>query len=281
VFKIKKRGGCTTPELQMGKLASPSHPILKVIGSYDIKVTNMNYKITNKHHLEFLKELEKHAGQGTKYQKERDKAYIGTKKFSYTIKTPIKKQIVKDWIKRHPKLSISDYIELLNSLYSGQSHDERSIAGKLLEFLPKLRKQLNPLLLKKWLSGAEGWAEVDSICQSNFSAEEMLSNWNVWKKMIAEFSSNKNIHKKRAGLVLLTKPIRESTDPRLSKLAFANIKRLKRENDILITKAVSWLLRNLIKNHREEVKRYIKENKNNLPKIAIRETTRKLLTGRK
>jgi len=241
----------------------------------------MNYKITNKYHLEFLRGLERHKGQGTKHQKERDKTYIGTKKFSYSIKTPIKKQIVKDWIKRHPKLSISDYIELLNLLYSGQSHDEFSIAGKLLEFLPRMRKQLNPLLLKKWLSRAEGWAEVDSVCQSNFSAEEMLSNWNKWIKMIVEFSSDKNVHKKRASLVLLTRPVRESVDPRLSKLAFANMEKLKGEKDILITKAISWLLRDLIKNHRSMVKDYIEQNVNQLPKIAVRETKRKLLTGKK
>lgn len=238
-------------------------------------------KFTNKHHLEFLKELEKYAGQGTRYQKERDKSYMGTKKFSYSIKTPIKKQVVKDWIKKHPNLSISEYSELLNSLYSGESHDERSIAGKLLELLPRLRKQLNPLLLKKWLSGAEGWAEVDSICQSKFSAEEMLSDWDTWRKMISDFSTDKNVHKKRAGLVLLTSPVRESANPKLSKLAFANIERLKGENDILITKAISWLLRDLIKNHREEVKNYVEVEGGGLPKIAVRETTRKLLTGRK
>lgn len=238
-------------------------------------------RITNKYHLEFLKELEKHAGQGTKYQKDRDKSYIGSKKFSYNIKTPIKKQIVKDWIRRHPKISISEYIELLNSLYFGQSHDERSIAGKLLEFLPKLRRQINPMLLKKWLNDAEGWAEVDSICQSNFSAEEMLSNWNVWKKMISDFSTDKNIHRKRASLVLLTSPVHESPNPELSSLAFANIERLKGEKDILITKAISWLLRDLIKNHKNEVENYLDKNKTSLPKISVREVTRKLLTGRK
>jgi len=238
-------------------------------------------KITNKHHTDFLKELEKHAGQGTKYQAERDKSYIGSSKFSYNIKTPIKKQIVKNWIKKHPRISISEYVELLNSLYSGESHDERSIAGKLLKFLPRLRRQVDPILLKKWLNNAEGWAEVDSICQSNFSAEEILSNWDVWRKMITDFSTDKNIHKRRASLVLLTSPVRQSIDSRLAKLAFEDIERLKGEKDILITKAISWLLRDLIKNHKGDVKSYLDRNKNSLPKIAVRETTRKLLTGRK
>jgi len=241
----------------------------------------MAYKTTNKYHLEFLKELKRYQGHRTKYQEERDKSYLGTKKFSYSIKTPIEKQIVKKWIKKHPTISIAEYIELLNSLYSGQSHDERSIAGKLLEFLPKLRRQINPLLLRRWLDKAEGWVEVDSICQSNFSAEEMFSNWQVWRDLITDFAKDENIYKRRASLVLLTRPVRQSADLRLSELAFDNIEKLKGEKDILITKAISWLLRDLIKNNKEKVREYLNKNKNSLPKIAVRETTRKLLTGKK
>ena len=90
-----------------------------------------------------------------------------------------------------------------------------------------------------------------------------------------------NVHKRRAGLVLLTEPLRESADPRLARLAFANIGKLKGDKDILITKAVSWLLRALIKHHRQEVERYLKDNSNSLPKIALRETRNKLKSGHK
>ena len=101
------------------------------------------------------------------------------------------------------------------------------------------------------------------------------------EKNISQFSMDKNIHKRRASLVLLTFPVRKSQDKRLSDLAFTNIEKLKNENDILITKAISWLLRSLIANHRKEVEIYIDKNINSLPKIAIRETKRKLTTGRK
>jgi 3-methyladenine DNA glycosylase AlkD len=87
--------------------------------------------------------------------------------------------------------------------------------------------------------------------------------------------------KRRASLVLLTRPLRESDDPRLARLAFAIIGRLKHEKDILVTKAVSWLLRALIKYHRREVEAYLEDNMDTLPKIAVRETRNKLQSGRK
>lgn len=238
-------------------------------------------KITNKYHLELLKELKKHKGQGTKHQQDRDKNYIGTKKFCYNIKTSIKRQIVKNWIKKRPKLSVLELTKLLDSLFNGKSHDEISLGGKLLESLPQLRNKLSPILLDKWLNKLEGWAEVDSICQSNFTAEEILSDWNTWERVIVSLSKSNNPHKKRASLVLLTRPVKESRNPKLSKLAFKIIESLKKENNILVTKAISWLLRDLIKNHKGEIEKYLKENENSLPRIAVREASNKLRTGRK
>ena len=79
----------------------------------------------------------------------------------------------------------------------------------------------------------------------------------------------------------MTKAVRESADKKLSVLSFKNIDRLKREKDVLITKAVSWLLRSLVRNNKSLVNDYLKENKNSLPKIVVRETENKIKTGKK
>lgn len=241
----------------------------------------MPKSISNKYHIEILTELKKHANRATKSQRERERKYIGTKKFCCTVSVPLRRKIAKEWIRKNPKLSFSEFLGLLNSLHQGKSHDEISFAGKLLEQLPNFRKKLNPEILNDWLNRVKGWAEVDSICQSKFSAKEFLENWQAWKKLLQKLAKDKNPHKKRASLVLLTTPVRESSDLKLAKLAFENIDGLKTEKDILVTKAISWLLRDLIKNHRKLVKFYLKENSDTLPKIAIRETKNKLSTGKK
>lgn len=147
--------------------------------------------------------------------------------------------------------------------------------------MPKLRKTVEPRYLDVWLNNAHGWAEVDSLCQSKFPASEVLANWKEWKGLLTKLASSDNVNKKRASLVLLTKPVRDSEDARLENLAFTNINKLKNHRDILITKAVSWLLRDLIKHNRQRVESYLKENGDTLPKIVLRETRTKLLTGRK
>ncbi len=234
----------------------------------------------NKYHSEISREIKKNAAKNGG-EMAWVKKYMGTNKIFYCLKSETKKKITKDWIKKHPDIPLLEYIVLLDSLFTGKSHEEISVASLLLQFLPKLRKQLSPQNLDRWLSNTCGWGKIDSLCQSNFSSEELLDNWKEWKKLLLKFSKNKNISKRRASLVLLTKPTKTSENAKLADLAFHNINELKSEKNILITKAISWLLRSLINHNPDRVKSYLEKNKDTLPKIAIRETGRKLLTGKK
>lgn len=208
-------------------------------------------------------------------------AYVGTAKRCYLIKTAVVRQMAKDWILRHPELTPAEYRQLLDSLARGTTSNEFWLIGELLQLAPQLRATCDPHQIAGWLEHAQGWAEVDSICQSKFMAQEMLSNWKTWKSVMTTLAKSKNVHQLRASLVLLTGPVKQSADARLAGLAFVNIRRLQHERDILITKAISWLLRNLTRHHRRKVEAYLTEHADRLPPIAIRETQNKLRTGKK
>lgn len=208
--------------------------------------------------------------------------YGGSKEKDFPLNNAQLRAIVKNWLEKRSCLDYKQLINLLNSLYTrASSTSEKFLAGFLLEYLPGYRCQIDPLLLSGWLDHLTGWAQIDSLCQSKFSAAELLSNWPRWKIILKKLNRSKNISKRRASLVLLTRPVRESAEKKLAELAFLNISQLKSEKDILITKAVSWLLREMIKNHRASVISYLEQNELSLPKIALRETRRKLATGRK
>jgi len=237
--------------------------------------------ITNPIHLQILKEINQIKSVYSPANIAFGQKYIGTNKKYHGFST---KQIV-DLAKKITKennLKKDQIIELLNSLYkNGATYTEIVIGPMILSLSSETLKNFDPKNLDLWLNYTCGWAENDVLCQSNFSSEILLSNWNEWQKILKKFNSDKNINKRRASLVLLTKSLRQSDDPRLSKLAFINIESLKSEKDILITKAVSWGLRALVKFHKDEVLDYLEKNKDSLPKIAYREALSKATTGRK
>jgi 3-methyladenine DNA glycosylase AlkD len=237
--------------------------------------------ITNSLHKQVLSFFKKQPKKGEEKERLWVQRYLGSDKPTKCIRSSETIKFSKELIKKND-LSVKEFVSLIDSLYkNAKTFEEIEIAGRLLNYASKLRKEINPEKLNLWLNYVHGWAETDVLCQSSFSAEEVLGNWKIWEKLLTEFSKDKNVHKRRASLVLLTKSVRNSDNPKLSKLAFKNIDLLKNEKDILVTKAISWILRSLIKNHKQEVADYLERNKETLPKIAVREATNKLLTGRK
>lgn len=207
--------------------------------------------------------------------------YLGTPHKFYSLNSATTKKILSEFKKSHKELSLDEFYPLLDSLVNGESFEERVIAAGLLDKYSSHRNSLDLSKLEKWLEHLVGWAEVDSMCQSNFSGDEVIDRWDEWEELLNRLVKSDNISKRRASLVLLVRPTRELTDDRLMGISLKNIDLLKSEKEILITKAVSWLLRSMVKNYSEEVRNYLSENEDKLPKIAIRETRRKLETGRK
>lgn len=235
----------------------------------------------NEHHAELRRELLQAAGCGPDDAPQPGNSYLGTTKPCYPLSAAAQTRIVREFKARHPDLSLPAYLALLDSLCQGRTCNDISLAGRLLTIWPALRRQIEPRRLHRWLDKVEGWGETDSICQSTFSAAELLARWDEWQPLLENLAIDPNVHKRRASLVLLTGPVRQRDDERLAAQALANIERLKHERDILITKAVSWALRSLTKLHRETVKEYIEVHEGSLPRVAVRETRNKLLTGKK
>lgn len=231
------------------------------------------------YHAEIIRNLERAADQENAQLQPDGSRYVGTRKPFYPLKSAVLRQAFRDFSKSHADLTIEEFEKLLDSLSLGRTYNEYVGIGLLLGEYPKLRAALEPACLERWLDQAEGWAEVDVICSLNFTSEEMLSNWDAWEEVLQAFARSENIHKRRASLVLLVRPLRTSADERLERMSFANIDLLKAEKEILITKAVSWLLRSLIKFHRAAVEAYLEANAPSLPNVAVRETRNKLVGG--
>lgn len=246
-----------------------------------IKNSLRKNKITNLLHLSILKEISKMKSSVVPSNITFGQRYVGTNKPYHGFTTKQMSDLAKKIVKEN-NLDSDQVINLLNSLYqNGASYTEIVLGPMILSLCPKTLKNFDPKNLDSWLNYTCGWAEDDVLCQSIFTPDILLSNWTEWQKILKEFNQSPNINKRRASLVLLTKSVHQFNDSRLSKLAFANIEKLKGETDILITKAVSWLLRSLVTFHKQELLDYLETNKDTLPKIAYREALSKALTGRK
>ena len=208
-------------------------------------------------------------------------SYSGSNRPYYLVGVPERRAMVRQWIAGHKTAPVAEVLTLAESLFDGESHEEKTLGAILIAAHPKARAAVTPADLDRWLGQLHGWAEIDSLCQNIFGPDQMLHGWPAWKAMLQALSRDANINKRRAALVLLNAPNHYSDDPRFRDLAFEVIERLKGERDILITKAISWLLRSMITRHRAAVIAYLEAAAPTLPAIAVRETWVKLATGTK
>jgi 3-methyladenine DNA glycosylase AlkD len=208
-------------------------------------------------------------------------SYGGSGHLFYRIPVPERRAMARAWLAAHKSWTPDQIIPVIESLLAGESHEEKTMATLLLRYGARLRGGLDPNHLHRWLGQLNGWAEVDSLCQNLFAAEEMLADWPAWRALLDQLATDGDINRRRAALVLLTGPTHYSPDPRFRDQALITIDRLKAERDILITKAVSWLMRSMVTRHRAVVERLLAEDADLLPKVAVRETRIKLATGTK
>ncbi len=229
------------------------------------------------HHRDILNRIRKHSGKATQHTF-LDK-YLGNEHPRYPISAPVLRRIAKDWMLEHNELTEKDLAKVLTSLVEGVSGTEKIMAGILLDYAKIPQRKFDPSLFDGWLEHLVGWAEVDALCTGKYTATEITAQWRSWKPLIGKFSKSKNINKRRASIVLFCTPLRHHDDPALSALALQIVDRLKGEKEILITKAISWVLRSMDKRHRQTLEEYLDANGNTLPSIALRETLVKLKTG--
>jgi 3-methyladenine DNA glycosylase AlkD len=220
------------------------------------------------HHKVLLAGLEKHQRPNRAHSQAND-SYLSSGHRYYDVSIPNLRALAKAWLKDNKGIADAEFVAVLDGLYRGRSYEEKVLASILLSYHRAGRSTVGTGQLDAWLDGLVGWAEVDAICA-----------WPEWRRFIRALARDRNINKRRAALVLLTAPVRNSDDARLAALGFEMIEQLKPERDKMITKAVSWLLRSMTGHHQRAVAGYLRENRRSLAAVAVRETARKIATGR-
>jgi 3-methyladenine DNA glycosylase AlkD len=229
------------------------------------------------HHRFILDQIQKRSGKPTQHTFL--DSYLGNSHTRYPINNLEMRSIAREFMRAHAHLSADAFARVLTSLIHGASGTEKMMAGFLLDYSRLDQRKFKPKLFNDWLSELEGWAEIDTLCTGKYARTEIPAQWQTWEELIKKFSKSKDIGKRRASLVLLCAPVRYVQVSEMADVAFENIKRLSGEREVLITKAISWLLRSMIKHYRKEVLAFVNAQAESLPAIAVRETRTKLSTG--
>jgi 3-methyladenine DNA glycosylase AlkD len=197
----------------------------------------------------------------------------------YGVKVPDLRKIAEAWVRVHKDISRDDLFALVETLWEGGSREEREMAFYLLEHFERWVPDLPKAHFERWRRDLDSWAETDGLGW-------MLAVWlagdpGARLDYLWELIDDEDVWSRRLALAPLARINRGKLGFTAPDLTLRLIDRVKEERRPMITKAVSWVLRETTKTHRDEVVAYVGQNRGVLAGHVVREVENKLRTGLK
>lgn len=191
-------------------------------------------------------------------------AYMKNNFLFFWIPSPLRKQIEKE---RFKTLTIENWKQLKDTAIELWSLDQREYQYAAITLLEKYKKLRIPDSIKyfeKMITQKSRWDTVDSI-DTNLVWKYFLLFPNEKEKYILKRAQSNNIWLQRTAIQFQLM-YKDKTDTALIENIFSHT---KDSNEFFVQKAMWWILREYSKTNQKRVSDYI--NKNNLPKLTIRE----------
>ncbi|MCP4165484.1 MAG: DNA alkylation repair protein [Chloroflexi bacterium] len=196
------------------------------------------------------------------------------------VRMPDIKRIARDWQQHHKQIDGDALLAVTEALWAGESRDERLLSLALLE---RYKKRIGDLLAWEHF---ENWrVDIDNWIVCDYLGTKILPPWMLAKpdqrlRYLDLLIVDEDVWSRRLSLVT-TVPMNRDKRFAIPEHTFILIDQVKHERDPMITKAISWALRELTKTSPALVATYISANQNELSAHILREVNNKLTTGLK
>jgi 3-methyladenine DNA glycosylase AlkD len=206
-----------------------------------------------------------HAAFHKNYQK-------SSKKF-YGLRTKQITEIANSVFPKREKISKDESKKLTAELWASDWFEEQAIGLILLE---RIQSDLLPSdlpYLKKIIGQCEGWAMLDWIATRMLGTLAMNYPEEIYPK-VRTWTKSKHLWTRRAAILIHVLPARKR---KLNAgYALPTFAELLHEKEFFIRKAIGWTLREIAKYYPEVTFEFLKEHKDEVSGLTLREGARRL-----
>jgi len=190
------------------------------------------------------------------------------------------RKIVRTWRRDHEDVDREHLMMLVEALWDGESREERMLALELLQQYPRWIRDLTWAHFDRWRRDLDNW-ELTDVLGVGVLGLWMLHDTDARAERLWALLADEAVWSRRLGLVAAVGMNRARKDLTFPELTLDLVDHVKEERHPMITKAVSWMLRDMVKRHPDRAAAYLEENGTVLAGHVVREVSNKLKTGRK
>ncbi len=198
----------------------------------------------------------------------------------YGLRTPALREVASSWQRAHKEVAREDLFALVEAMWAGESREERMVALELLKHYPHSIPDLTWAHFERWRQDLDNW-ELTDVLGLAVLGPWLLGDLDARLEHLWELIADEDVWSRRLALVSTVGLNRARQDISFPTLTLELIDEVNEERHPMITKAISWTLRVLLKKHPEEVATYVEHNQDILAPHVVREVSSKLITGRK
>ncbi len=198
----------------------------------------------------------------------------------YGVRVPRLREIARAWHRTHKGIGREDLMALVEALWDGESREERVLALMLLQRYKRWIPALTWVHFDRWRRGLDNWELTDGLGVRILGAW-VLDDPEARLHHLRDLIADEDVWSRRLALVATVWLNRGRKDVSFPNFTLELVDRVKAERHPMITKAVSWALREMTKKHPDRVAAYLEENRDILAPHIVREVGNKLRTGLK
>lgn len=185
------------------------------------------------------------------------------------------RKLARGWVREHGDVDPTQVVDLCDELWHTTVREEILLACFMLDRNEKARDALTSQDFLRWLPFLDNWETTDQVGML------VLAPWIVAAPELRfgeleQLSTIANPWGRRLALVG-TRGLARTDDakrywPRVAKLVL----QLASQREAAMPKAISWVLREYLRNCSAQVATFVERHRDELPAIAVRETRNKL-----
>jgi 3-methyladenine DNA glycosylase AlkD len=188
-------------------------------------------------------------------------------------RVPDLKRIAATWGREHPDVDPGELRSLVYALCDGATREEQILGIMLLRGLAPALRWSDFDRLRRSL---DTWEATDGL--AHYLAEWVAADLTRRSDRLRSMARSRHLWTRRLAVVTASQLNRHGLG---IELTVELVDQVRAERDPMITKAVSWALRELAVAAPHTAEEYLERRADELPAIAIRETRNKLRTGKK
>ncbi len=190
----------------------------------------------------------------------------------YGVKAAVVRKLAKEGFREVQSLPKKELLTLCEQLYQSGMSEEAMIAATWTDWMGAAFVRDDMALLERWIdSYVDDWAKCDTFC--NHTVGSLIMRYPECISSLVAWTAAPNPFVRRAAAVSLIIPARRGM---FLNETFKIASILLIDQHDLVQKGYGWMLKEASRTHQEEVLSFVLENKEHMPRTALRYAIEKM-----